>query len=140
MFKNRNMELVEETGKLRKELENAKQQLLILQNTSPNPNVIMHVLNEMTKLSVGQPAESLFAAALPGASATGREGMPGNFFTQNVSTANRGAEFAAELERMPLLPGVPMVHTVKDMPSFGPLPVHPLPPISDVVVPCVFSQ
>jgi hypothetical protein len=147
MFKNRNMELVEEVGRLRKELESAKQQLLILQNTSHNPGIIMHVLDEMTRLSVGQPADSVFMAALTGG---GSSEAGGHTSINPEGAAHRGAEFAAEIARMPPLPGAPIVQTVKEMPSPVPPPVSAaisnphssFPPINitDMVMPCVFSQ
>jgi hypothetical protein len=92
---------------------------------------MMHVLDEMSKLSVGQPANSVFISALTTSD-------------PSKSPAGRGAEFAAELERMPLLPGAPMVETVKDVltlvPSLAAQGSFPPINVTDMTLPCVFSQ
>ena len=100
----------------------------------------MHVLDEMTKLSVGQPADSVFMSAMMGSSSKPEE------HASAEGAAHRGAEFAAELERMPLLPGAPiMVQTVKELPSPVPPPQQnkgnlPAINVTDMIMPCVFSQ
>lgn len=108
IFKNRNMELVGEVGILRKELESLKQQLVLMQNTSNDPSTIMRVLNEMTNLSVGPPLESIILAA-----ASQNDGTHPSLLQveeqrnrEANSFSHRGAEFAAELDRMPTLPGI----------------------------------
>jgi hypothetical protein len=99
------MELVNEVGALRKELENLKQQLVLMQNTSNDPSTVMHVLNEMTNLSVGPPLESIILSAISQDDGKHPSLLEMEERRCNDVTSNRGAEFAAELDRMPILPG-----------------------------------
>jgi hypothetical protein len=105
-----------------------------MQNTSSNPTTLIHILDEMTKLSLGDASECFIvpemlttfgrqqsqpqAAPLAGGSAS--------------AMAHRGAEFAAELDRMPILPGSPA--TAGNASKGGPGTVPPPPS------PCIFSQ
>lgn len=92
----------------------------------------------MNRLSVGQPAESIFISAL----LDPKSGPPAP-----CSTANKGAEFAAELERMPVLPGISLPPSTLPNPAPASAPqvaqtTQALPPlnVTDFILPCVFSQ
>jgi hypothetical protein len=126
IFKNRNMELVEEAGRLRRELESAKQQILLMQNSSENPDAMMRVLDEMKRLTIGDVTmPNVFSESFVVGMQTGGPTAQGT-----AAVSNRGAEFAAEMGRMPIFPGVlqpdPVVGT-------GSAPQQPM-------LPCVFSQ
>lgn len=84
----------------------------------------------MSRLTMGPPAESIFMS-------NSKTIEDENLAAMHNSAATRGAEFAAELEHMPTLPGFPIVQTINDQ-NLPTLATQKLD--STIVSPCVFSQ
>jgi len=55
MFKSRNMELLQENNRLRTDLENSRQQLMLVQNGGGDAHLLTKILKEMTLFSMGRP-------------------------------------------------------------------------------------
>jgi hypothetical protein len=153
MFKSRNMELLGEAGRLRRELENARQNIMILQNTSGDPEMVGGILDEMNRVALGAAdpttaAESMLMSLRPvegGCARGGRAAGGLGSAAARKEMAARCTEFAMELEAMPKLPGgaAPDFATDPFFAAAAAVPAghhHHHSSSSAVISPCIFNQ
>ena len=108
IFKNDNTELVDEVGRLRKELANVKQQNMMMQYTSKDPDRMAAILREMTELSMGnRPRQQ-----------RGETGIVIDLAPHGMGDIREcGRDFAAKLESVKPLPGGSAAIPTSEMPT-----------------------
>lgn len=145
MFKSRNLELIDERGRLMSEIEDLKQNLMILQNASGDPGMIAGIMRGGVSSSAA--GGSFTPVYIEDVSPDIKRSRSKYVFDEELSVMPEGsdretivrcAEFARELERMPELPGVIEVEDISTR-SFGDVS-RDAGGSHSKVAPCIFNQ